>query len=162
MTRGASGAIWLDPGAFLQGVRSPTQPWGYSLAAPSVNVVYSPLRVVDATPAYPGGSYTAQLLGAHPGNDLFAAIVASPVSTSPFPSLHPSIGTGPDPDYAVAWMDPARSTVIYFGSPTGQVTQAVGTAPFWTTTVLQGVFFGSDNVLRLTPPFHQIVADPDR
>lgn len=158
----ASGTIWMDPRAFWQSAPNPNGPGGFYVPA-GIDVVATPVRLVKATAASPGESYTATLHGAHTGVDLFAAIVSSPMTTSPFPNLHGSTGSGPDPDYSLAWMDPAVTTVLYFGAPTGQVTQSVGAAvPLWTGDLLQGVFLGADNVVRLTPPFAQWVVDPDR
>lgn len=148
-----SGTIWADPGAVLQaGLSAPTVGQGITL-------MQAPVRTVRATPAVAGGTYAVTLRG--DPIDQFAAIVASPMDTQPFPSIHPSIGAGNDPDYPLAWMDPTTSQVLFLGAPNATQTFSVGPVPYWSGQILQGVFFGGDNVVRLTPPVTQVFADPD-
>jgi len=152
-----TGTVWADPGAVLHaGGSAPT-------VSPGIQFIQAPVRTLRATPAVAGGTYTVQLRG--DPIDRFAAIVASPMETQPeiqpFPSLHPSIGTGNDPDYPLAWMDPMASQVLHFGSPNSSRTFSVGAAVPWSGQILQAVFLGGDNVVRLSPPVTQIIGHPD-
>jgi len=149
---GTSSEVWIDPNALIVS--------GQVVVHPQQPVIWQPVRVVVAATPYQGQRYTAELRGAH-GPDLFGAIVLSHGVPSPFPSLHPSIGQGTEPDYTTAWMNPATAQVVYLGPPNGRVTLSAEYLPLHATMVLQGALFGADNVIRLTPPLTQVVLSPD-
>jgi len=148
----STGTVWLDPGAQLQ--------HGPVIASPGL-LHQIPVRSVDATEVSEGGSYTATLRGAQPG-DAFGVILAGPATPSPFPLAGLTLSQGVDPDYTLAWLDPSTASVLYFGAPSGtSAPTSVGSAPAYSDIVLQGAFLRTDGTVVLTPPFSQWVQPPD-